>query len=102
MPNLFERHLTEEERRLLHNPKPDYIATDNGDVCRNSSSLTVDDLVKDIIIKRPKVVKKKTTSSHEPRVESFENEIGFIRDFVRQNSPRPESVRARIMDEYNL
>lgn len=96
MPNLFERHLTEEERRLLHKPKPDYIATDSGDVCRNSSSLTVDDLVKDIIIKRPKVVRKKTVSSN------LDNGIGFIRGFVGQNSPIPESVRARIIDEYNL
>lgn len=59
MPDLYERHLVEDERRMLHRPKSDYIETGRGEECRNSSSLVVDDLVEDLIVTRPKPTVKK-------------------------------------------
>lgn len=42
---LKKRHLNREERQILHKPRPDWIQTEHGEVCRSASSLVVDDLV---------------------------------------------------------
>lgn len=73
MPDLYERHLVEDERRMLHRPKSDYIATGRGEECRNSSSLVVDDLVEDLIVTRPKPTVKKELEKP-PQIE-FDSEM---------------------------
>jgi len=47
-PILKKRHLTIEERRILHKPNPDWVQTSSGEVCRSACTLVVDDLVESV------------------------------------------------------
>ncbi len=40
-----KRHLNQDERRVTHKPKSDYIESPRGDACRNTASLDVSDIV---------------------------------------------------------
>ena len=42
---LKQRHLTKDERLALHKPKPDWVLTGGGEVCRSTCVLEVDDLL---------------------------------------------------------
>lgn len=40
-----QRHLSKNERARLHQPKPDWKETPKGEVCKNSSTLEVEDII---------------------------------------------------------
>ena len=42
---LKERHLTRSERSVYHQPRPDWKESSRGDVCKNASTLEVEDII---------------------------------------------------------
>lgn len=42
---LKKRHLTKEERDILHRPVSDYVQSKTGEVCKNACSLPIEDII---------------------------------------------------------